>query len=421
MNDDGDSAEAPHEARPEAHPDAVAPAGDQAAADVDARAGRPAEPGDGREPAARGGARPRICSRPRRPRGREAGGEPPPTSEKGDTWDDSDYEYFFGDYLDDGYRPRPPQEIKELPPIENTLSSPTSLSDHLLWQLSLQVADETTREIGSAIIGNLDDDGYLVASVDEIAAMGNWPLAEVERALRLVQGFDPIGVAARDLQECLWLQLRHLGLEGTPTEKIVTEHLRLLQNHQIPELAKKLGLGIDDLKQHIEVIRHLDPKPGSRYNRPQSHYVIPDVYVVKVDDQYVAVLNEDGLPQIRDQPGLPPAARQGHRADRRDAGLREGQVPFGVVADQVGGAAAEDDPQGGDQHHQLPAGLPGPRHRAPAAAGAARRRQRHRDARIDGQPRGQQQVHAHAPGRVRDEVTSSTAASAARTARASRR
>ncbi len=221
---------------------------------------------------------------------------------KTDTWDDQDYEYFFGDYLDDGYRPRAAQEIKELPPIENTLSTASSLSDHLMWQLSMQTDDPLMKEIGSAIIGNLDDDGYLVASFEELAAMGPWPLPEVERALRLIQTFDPVGVASRDLQECLLLQLRHLGLEGTPTEKVVTEHLRLLQNHQVPEIARKLGLTIDDLKEHIEVIRHLDPKPGSRYNPSQSQYVIPDVYVVKVEDQYVAVLNEDGLPQMRISP-----------------------------------------------------------------------------------------------------------------------
>jgi RNA polymerase sigma-54 factor len=223
-------------------------------------------------------------------------------AEKADTWDDSDYEYFFGDYLDDGYRPRAPQEVKELPPIENTLSTSTSLADHLMWQLSLQTDDDLLREIGAAIIGNLDDDGYLVASFDEIAAMGPWAVSDVERALRLVQSFDPIGVAARDLQECLTLQIRHLGLDGTPTEKIVTEHLRLLQNHQVPEIARKLGMSIEDLKEHIEVIRHLDPKPGSRYNPSQSHYVIPDVYVVKVEDQYVAMLNEEGLPQLRISP-----------------------------------------------------------------------------------------------------------------------
>ena len=225
-----------------------------------------------------------------------------PTAEKSDTWDDADYEYFFGDYLDDGYRPRTPQEVKELPPIENTLSSAASLADHLIWQLSLQTSDERLKEIGRAIIGNLDDDGYLVASAEEIAAMGEWPLLEVEKALQHLQTFDPIGVCARDLQECLWLQLKHLGLEGTPTEKIVTEHLRLLQNHQVPEIARKLGVSIEDLKEHVEIIRNLDPKPGSRYNPSQSQYVIPDVYVVKVEEQYVAMLNEEGLPQLRISP-----------------------------------------------------------------------------------------------------------------------
>jgi RNA polymerase sigma-54 factor len=223
-------------------------------------------------------------------------------ADKGDAWDDADYEYFFGDYLDDGYRSRTPSEVKELPPIENTLSTAASLSDHLLWQLSLQTDDDRLKEIGRAIIGNLDDDGYLVASVEEIAAMGEWPVGDVERALQHVQTFDPIGVAARDLQECLWLQIRLLGLEGTPTEKIVTEHLRLLQNHQVPEIARKLGISLEDLKEHVEIIRNLDPKPGSRYNPSQSQYVIPDVYVVKVEDQYVAALNEEGLPQLRISP-----------------------------------------------------------------------------------------------------------------------
>ena len=222
--------------------------------------------------------------------------------EKNDTWDDQDYEYFFGDYLDDGYRPRTPTEVKELPPIENTLSTSASLSDHLLWQLSMQTDDVLLRDIGEAIIGNLNDDGQLVATIDEIASMGSWSTAEVERGLQLVQSFDPIGVAARDLQECLVLQIRHLGLSGSPAEKVVTEHLRLLQNHQIQELSRKMAMSIDDLKEHIELIRHLDPKPGARYNPSQSQYVIPDVYVMKVEEEYVVVLNEEGLPQLRISP-----------------------------------------------------------------------------------------------------------------------
>jgi len=236
--------------------------------------------------------------------------EEKPAQEKGDTWDDQDYEYFFGDYLDDGYRPRTPTEVKELPPIENTLSTAASLSDHLLWQLSMQTNEPTPRAIGEAIIGNLDDDGYLVATVDELSSMGSWSTDDVEQALKLVQSLDPIGVAARDLQESLLLQLRHIKVTGAPeeqdrigiAERIVTEYMRLLQNHQIPELAKKLGISIDELKQHIELIQQLDPKPGSRYNPSQSQYVIPDVYVVKVEEQYVAVLNEEGLPQLRISP-----------------------------------------------------------------------------------------------------------------------
>jgi RNA polymerase sigma-54 factor len=232
----------------------------------------------------------------------KAEGDAEASAPKSDNWDDSDYAYFFGDYLDDGYRPRTQHEVKELPPIENTLSTSTSLADHLQWQLSLQSDDDTVRAIGDAIVGNLDNDGYLVASVDEIATMGGWSVEEVEGALRVVQRFDPVGIAARDLQECLLLQLQHIGHDTSIAERIVSTYLRLLQNHQVPEIAKKLGMTIDEVKEHVELIRHLDPKPGSRYNRPDSHYVIPDVYVVKVEDQFVAVLNEEGLPQLRISP-----------------------------------------------------------------------------------------------------------------------
>jgi RNA polymerase sigma-54 factor len=228
--------------------------------------------------------------------------ESKPEAQKTDSWDDADYQYFFGEYLDDGYRPKAPQEVRELPPIENTLSTSSSLSDHLLWQLSLQSDAGTLREIGEAIIGNLNDDGYLVASLDELAAMGPWSIEQVEHALRVMQAFDPVGVAARDLQECMMLQLRHLGLEGTPAERIVTEHLRALQNHQIPEISRKLGMSIEDLKEHVEVIRHLDPKPGLRFNPTPSQYVTPDVFVEKIDDEYIVFLNEDGLPQMRISP-----------------------------------------------------------------------------------------------------------------------
>ena len=228
--------------------------------------------------------------------------DPEPTTETQDTWDDADYACFFGDYLDDGYRPRVPREVKELPPIENTLSTVSTLSDHLTWQLTACTDDHARGEIGTAIIGNLDEDGYLVASLEEIAAMGGWPEAEIERVVSLVQGFDPVGVAARDLQECLLLQVHHLGLDNTPSDVIIREHLHLLQNHQVLELARRLAMSIDEVKDHIEIIRHLDPTPGNRQNPSPSQYVIPDVYVTKVEGQYVAALNEEGLPQLRISP-----------------------------------------------------------------------------------------------------------------------
>ncbi len=231
-----------------------------------------------------------------------ADGAEAPAADGQDAWEDADYEYFFGDYLDDGYRSRTPTDFKELPPIENTLSTGTSLSDHLLRQLGEQADDDRLREIGSAIIGNLNEDGYLDVGMDEIASMGPWPPAEVERALALIQTLDPVGVAARDLRECLLLQIRHRGLEDTTCATIVREHLHLLQQHQIPELARKLDLSIAALRQHVEVLQRLDPKPGSRLNPVESRYVIPDVSVIKVEDDYVAVLNDERVPQLRISP-----------------------------------------------------------------------------------------------------------------------
>ncbi len=232
----------------------------------------------------------------------EADSPDTPATERQDAWEDADYEYFFGDYLDDGYRARTPTEFKELPPIENTLSTGTSLSDHLLRQLVEQTDDDRLREIGSAIVGNLNEDGYLVASIDELASMGPWPSTEVERVLARVQTLDPVGVAARDLQECLLLQMEQRGLGGTPCETIIREHLHLLQHRRMPELARKLDMSIPTLKEHVEALRQLDPKPGSRLNPVESRYVIPDVSVIKVENDYVAVLNDDRVPQLRISP-----------------------------------------------------------------------------------------------------------------------
>ena len=204
--------------------------------------------------------------------------EPAPTTEKQDTWDDADYEYFFGEYLDDGYKPRAPQEVKELPPIENTLSTANSLADHLMWQLSLQTDDNLLREIGAAIIGNVDEDGFLVASLEEIAAMGEWPEAEVERVLSLVQKFDPVGVAARNLQECLLLQIRHLGMGLGRVVAVLVEHAPVdradtqLRKPLLVEHRHILVLDFGDVDVGNDVLRwrRVVPTPRFRVQMPDD-------------------------------------------------------------------------------------------------------------------------------------------------------
>src|SRR4030095_3833999 len=174
--------------------------------------------------------------------------------------------------------------------------------DHLLWQLHMSASDELTREIGEAIIQNLDEDGMLRASVDEIANMGPFPMEEVEKALGVVQGLDPSGIAARDLSECLRLQLKHLGLEGSPTDVMVKDHIKQLQSHQYPEISRQMGLTPEEVSHHLEIIRGLSPRPGNPDSSKRSDYILPDVFVVKEGDEYKILLNDDGLPKLRISP-----------------------------------------------------------------------------------------------------------------------
>jgi len=172
----------------------------------------------------------------------------------------------------------------------------------------------------------------------------------------------------------------------------------------VPEIARRLGMTIEDLKPHIEIIRNLDPRPGGRLNPSPSQYVIPDVYVVKVEDQYVAMLNDDGLPQLRISPVYKRLLDKGGENSDETRALREGEVPIGAVAAEVRGSAPEDHLQVATsiinfQKDFLDSGI---EHLKPSRV--AGRGERHRHARVRPQPRRQQQVHAHAARRVRDEV-----------------
>ena len=221
-----------------------------------------------------------------------------------DSRKEDDIEKFFEAYFEDGgYERRSrPSEVPEMPPIENTLTESPDLYDHLLWQLRMSASDELTMEIGEAIIHNLDEDGLLRTSLEEIANMGPWPMPDVEKALAVIQSLDPPGVAARSLTECLRLQLKHLGLEDSPADVMVRDYLKQLQSHQYAEIGRLMGFSPEEVSQHLEVVKHLDPKPGNRYSPSKSAYILPDVFVVKEGDEYKIVLNDDGLPKLRISP-----------------------------------------------------------------------------------------------------------------------
>jgi RNA polymerase sigma-54 factor len=225
-------------------------------------------------------------------------------AEKTDPLKDIDVDKFFEEYLDDSeFRNRArSSEIPEMPPIENTLTESPDLYDHLSWQLHMSVSDELILEIGEAIIHNLDEDGLLRASVEEIANMGPYAEVEVERALAVIQALDPPGVAARTLTECLRLQLRHLGFEGSATDLMVRDHIKQLQSHQYPEISRQMGLTPEEVSEHLEIIRRLDPKPGLKYSPDSSTYIVPDVFVVKEGEDYKIILNDEGLPKLRISP-----------------------------------------------------------------------------------------------------------------------
>ena len=223
--------------------------------------------------------------------------EPQKTEEK-DSFDEIDYDAYFQDYIEYGYNPRRGEEHEEFP-IENTLTRPPNLNDHLAWQLGMSDASPKVKEIATFIIGNIDEDGYLRATTEEIVAAGPYDQADVEKAIKAIQSLDPIGVGARDLRECLLLQLEFLEVDNPLVESIVRDHWDLFMQRHFAQISKSLGVDMKTLEGVVEIIKHLDPKPGRKYSNERAIYVEPDVYIQKVGDDYVIVLNEDGMPKLR--------------------------------------------------------------------------------------------------------------------------
>jgi RNA polymerase sigma-54 factor len=192
-----------------------------------------------------------------------------------------------------------PTISKEVPSLEATLKSETSLAEHLLWQLSLTVHDELEKQIGTYLIGNIDDDGYLQCQIEEVAKVFGGEEEQISAVLEVIQSFDPPGVGARDLQESLLIQLHHLEMDDSLAWKIVQQYLSQLDERYFQKIAKSFGVTINEVIAAVGLIRTLDPKPGSRFNSPRVEYIVPDVVVVKVDDDYQVILNEDGMPSLR--------------------------------------------------------------------------------------------------------------------------
>jgi len=191
-----------------------------------------------------------------------------------------------------------PEEENRLS-VERSPQKTRSLHAYLREQLSLASFDDEEQECGELIIGNLDQNGYLTASVEELASMSGLEPGRVESVLQNIQKFDPPGVAARSLRECLLLQVSSLD-EGVRDliEKVITNHITDLGTKKYRAIAKDLSVSLEQVIEAVKIINTLDPKPGRAFNTEDPQYINPDLYVYKVDDEYIVLLNEDGMPRL---------------------------------------------------------------------------------------------------------------------------
>lgn len=216
--------------------------------------------------------------------------------------EDFDWEAYLGEYSSASRVRVEREEGRELPAIESRLVKRPSLDAHLLWQLHLSDLSDAHKEVGTLIVGNLDSDGYLQATMAEIAEMGECDESFVEEVLQLVQECDPVGVAARDLQECLVIQAKNLKLEDDLVLNIIKNHLHDLEYRNYHAIVKATGRNSEEIREAIDIITGLDPKPGRQYDEEEVQYISPDIYVYNVDNEFVILLNEDGMPKLRISP-----------------------------------------------------------------------------------------------------------------------
>ncbi len=234
--------------------------------------------------------------------------EPSPNEEvKGDDGEnrDIDWEQYLESYQTLGAMTPGSGSSDELPSLEATLTTTSSLLDHLVWQAGfLQLSDDEQRVL-ALILGNIDDDGYFKIADAEgdplirVAAEAGVSLSAAERVLKQIQRFEPSGVGARDLRECLLIQARQQQVEDILVGEIIRDHLGLLERHNLPLIARKTGASLDEVSEAFGVITKMEPKPGRTLSSEQPRYISPDVYIQKVGDEYVTIVNDDGLTKLK--------------------------------------------------------------------------------------------------------------------------
>jgi RNA polymerase sigma-54 factor len=216
---------------------------------------------------------------------------------EGEAGSDFDWENYVQNYFTPASSGNLPAD-DEIPSFENTMSKSRSLQDHLEWQLKLSSLDENEERVGMMIIGNIDDDGYLQTGVEEIAEKSGIDASEVERVIRKVQDFDPLGVGARNLTECLLLQTR--GIENPHLlQKVIKNHLHNLEIKNFKAIQKDMELEKEEVIELIKRISFLEPKPGRPFYDENAQYISPDIYIFKLGDKFTIALNEDGMPKLR--------------------------------------------------------------------------------------------------------------------------
>ncbi len=217
--------------------------------------------------------------------------------------DDLNWENYIEEFNSSPSSSAPMREVnEELPSFENVLTKTTSLEEHLHWQLSMITLTPAEKNLGELIIGNLSEDGYLKANLAELAQEVQLELEDAQELLKIIHHFDPLGVASQNLQECLLIQARLLIPRQPLVEQMLDSHLPELEKKNYAAIAKALAVPLEKIIQATRVILDFEPKPGHLFNTGDTQYITPDIYVYKVAEEFIIVLNDDGMPKLRISP-----------------------------------------------------------------------------------------------------------------------